>query len=197
MKGLISTLITLLAFTGTTLAQKSIGVHYSFPARSTVMTFLKVEGRGSYESKYMYNFGVSYTHGLNKVLGVETGLDYSVHHIILNPAFTGEETPPPTEKTAKLFTVPVMLRVNLGNYVYLNGGPLLDFDLSKPRQISDQTGVGVGVGAGGRYTFKSGLSVFVNPNARLHGLFSFSSGSASYHVVESGVKLGLAYTFAR
>ncbi|MDT4863298.1 hypothetical protein FQZ97_979960 [compost metagenome] len=92
--------------------------------------------------------------------------------------------------------MPLLLRVNLGNYIYLNGGPLLDFDILKPRQTARQTGIGAALGAGFRYTFKSGIFVFANPYARVHGTFVFFSGPADRHVLESGVKLGMAYALA-
>lgn len=177
-------------------SRRSIGFHYSFPAGSTLFTLLKVEGGGSYEGRYMYNFGASYIHGMNRVLDLETGLDYSSHYILLHPAFTGEPRRNSFEKRVKLLTVPLLLRVNLGNYIYLNGGPVLDIDISKPRQTASQTGIGAALGAGFRYAFKSGLSVFVNPNARLHATYAFFSGPADYMLVEGGVKLGVAYALA-
>ena len=200
MKVLLSAFvfINLVSFTGIADAQsrKSIGLHYSFPASSTIISFLDREGTGGYEGRYMYNFGTSYIHGMNRVLDLETGLDYSSHSLLLHPAFTGEPGQKPFEKRVKLLTVPLLLRVNLGKYVYLNGGPVLDIDISKPRQTSSQTGIGAALGAGFRYAFKSGVSVFVNPNARFHGTYVFFSGPADYQVVEGGVKLGVAYALA-
>jgi len=189
-------LITLLSFTGTAQSRKTIGLHYSFPASSTIISFLDLDGTGGYEGRYMYNFGLSYLHGMNRVLDLETGLDYSYHYVLLHPAFTGEPRREPFEKRVKLLTVPLLLRVNLGDYVYVNGGPVLDIDISNPRQTARQTGIGAALGAGFRYPFKSGVSVFVNPNARLHGTYVFFSGPANYLVAEAGVKLGVAYTFA-
>lgn len=193
------TLITLLGLGGSARAQsgKSIGLYYSFPAHSSVVTFEQLVGGGSYESNGMQNFGISYIHGLNRVLDFETGIDYSEHHVIRHPAFLGDATPPPTKVSARLVTVPALLRANLGNYVYLNGGPMIDIDISQSREISNQTGLGVALGAGGRYAFKSGISVFVNPNARLHALSSFTMQRSRYRIIETGIRVGLAYAIAK
>lgn len=175
--------------------RKSIGIHYSFPAGSTLFTLLKVEGGGSYEGRSMHNFGVSYIHGLTRMLSLETGLEYSAHQVLLYPAFTGDNRIQPAEKRVKILTAPVMAQITLGNYIYLNGGPLLDLDISRPRQTSNQTGIGIALGTGGRYIFKSGLFIFANPSVRVHGIIPFSPGSINYHVAEGGIRLGMAYTF--
>lgn len=176
-------------------SRKSIGIHYSFPAGSTLFTLLKVEGAGSYEGRSMHNFGVSYIHGLSRILSLETGLEYAAHQVLHYPAFTGENRIQPIEKRVKILTAPVLAQINLGDYIYLNAGPLFDLDLSKPRQTSNQTGIGIALGVGGRYIFMSGFSIFAHPIVRVHGIIPFSTGSINYHVAEAGIRLGMAYTF--
>lgn len=170
-----------------------IGAYFSSFGVNEAFTFESLEGAGSYDSDNFLTLGVNYIHSLNKRIALETGLEYSKHKMKFNIPFTGENVSSTKGIDMKLISVPFLARVNFGNYIFANGGMLLDFDISKVNAVDKQTGMGAMLGIGAKYDFNSGLSAYINPYIKVHTLIPFDSKKWHQRVFETGIKLGVTY----
>jgi len=174
-----------------------IGLYVSPYGTNQVFWFRALEGAGGYDNDGSVAFGLNFIHRVNKWLDLETGVDYSIHHVIFNSPFIGEDYDnTPRKEKIQLISVPVTIRAVFLKYFFANGGLLLDVDVSKSNSIDYQTGIGTMFGLGIKYDFCSGLSVFINPYTKIHSLLPFSTEKTDkYHerVWENGIRIGLVY----
>ena len=75
----------------------------------------------------------------------------------------------------------------------MNGGILLDIDVSQDSPIDSQTGVGALLGIGAQYQFGNGVGIFVNPYTKIHALVPFVSESYHQRLLETGVRFGVTF----
>jgi hypothetical protein len=150
----------------------------------------------NYKGTSFYTVGISYIRGLNKWLEIETGLEYSKQNIRLIPnIYPGLEIFMRTEKMELiLLNVPATLRANFLKYFFINGGLLIDLDISNNIFIENQTGIGGIVGLGVNYDFNFGLSVFLNPYIKAH---SWIYAGERQKILEKGFRLGVTYDLRR
>jgi hypothetical protein len=143
------------------------------------------------EDKSFYTAGLTYIKGLNKWLDVEAGVEYSNHNIGITPNFwNGAENVYMRIQKVKLqlFNIPVMLKANFLKYFFVNGGLLVDIDITNSDYIKNQTGIGGIVGLGASYDFDFGLSVFLNPYIKAHSWIDISEREK---ILEKGFRLGI------
>jgi hypothetical protein len=187
-------LLTFSCFAQTpSILKKRIGVHYSLLGANHIFTFQSLEGSAGYTNNGTFSIGLNYERPINDKLLFESGIDYAKHDFIVKPAYMGEGTPASHNESVNMLSFPFLLKVTLGRYLYISGGALLDLDISKAKMVNNQSGLGVSGGLGGQYIFKSGLSLFVQPNLKLHSLVPFNLAKYHSRVLESGVKIGLSY----
>lgn len=172
-----------------------IGLTYSSLGVNEVFTFLSLDGAPSYENDGYFALGINFLKPLNHWLEFETGLEYSKHHLIVHShlPYDTDKIYIPREESFELVNIPVTLKVNFLKYFFVNGGLLIDIDASKSHYIHNQSGIGSLWGLGLKYDFKSGLSVFANPYAKVHSLIPFSAGNNHKRVFEGGFRFGLTY----
>ncbi len=171
-----------------------IGISFSSFGSNDVIRFQSPHGGASYKGDGFFTIGATYLYPLNKWLEIETGLEYSKHNIIIDT-----NLPPHMENTSikanfSLINIPVSLRVNFLNYFFVNGGLLLDVDVSKDRPIDGQTGVGAFLGAAVKYDFKNGISLFMNPYSKVHSIIPFVDTEHHQRAVEYGIRVGITYS---
>ncbi|MFA5655467.1 MAG: hypothetical protein WDA37_01840, partial [Dysgonamonadaceae bacterium] len=94
-----------------------------------------------------------------------------------------------------LINIPITVRVNFANYLFVNGGLLLDFETSSSNNIDKQSGVGAVIGVGAQYEFNNSLGLFINPYAKLHALLPFPAETYPQRLLEWGVRVGVTYSF--
>ena len=140
---------------------KKIGLTVSPIGESDPIRFSELEGTGSYSSKRLLSFGISYIHPINNWLDIETGVEYakySIESISNNPP--GQDKAP-SNADLSLINIPVTVRANFANYFFVNGGLLLDFETSSSKIIDNQSGVGALLGVGAQYQFNNRLGLFI------------------------------------
>ena len=106
-------------------------------------------------------------------------------------------------------TIPVQLKYHFGKVVYLNGGLLFNVVATEKRNIiwaiekEEKAPValllGVGLGIGFEHTFTSGLTLSLNPYARLNGIGKGMSLESKplehYKYLQGGLSFGVGYKF--
>lgn len=199
----IYTLLGLFCFTINSNAQEvkkkrkyKIGIHSTSIGGNDVIRFDRLDGAGSQDGKGFFSFGTSYTYIVSSRTELQTGIEFSKHKITINPAFTGLENDKPSLKeNVKLITVPLTLNVNLSRYFFINGGLLVDFEISKKNSIDKQSGIGTVLGIGLKHDFDFGLFILANPYYKMHSLIPFSSEKYHQRLQEYGIKVGIGYSF--
>lgn len=193
MKNTIIVFLTILIVSNVMVAQHAkIGITFSTLSDNEVVRFSNsYVGDGSYDANSSYTIGITYLKPLNNWLEIETGVEYINSSITVSPA-PMIQMPTHTNKVSYL-NIPVSVRASFWKYCFANGGLIIDTDLSLTSPIDEQVGLGAMLGVGLKYDFKSGISLFVNPYAKVHTLLPFSFKSYSQHFLESAARFGITY----
>ena len=164
-----------------------------------IAKYKRQSGCGGREGKGYFLAGISYLKPLKKWWALETGIEYTHHKIKASSAPMPEQWYWNT--SASIISIPVNARFNFGNYFFAQGGLLLDMDISDKEDIDKQTGIGASLGLGGKYDFKKGLSLFINPYIKNHAIFAFhTEGRGLFSndmVLEAGARLGVLYSIGK
>ena len=154
-------------------------------------------GGASYLGKSYYSLGISYVQPLRSWLDLESGIEYSNHTITVQPMSMPGMAYIPYDAKISLINIPVTARINFLKYLFVNGGLLLDLDLSNASPIDNQTGIGALFGLGARYDMVNGWGAFVNGYYKFHSLIPFSAGSDNYRwrLMEGGLRIGITHRF--
>ena len=172
---------------------KKIGLTVSPIGESDPIRFSELDGAGSYSSKSLLAFGISYIHPINNWLDIETGVEYAKHIVTVYPNLPPNMDRPPFDKDFSLINIPITARANFLNYFFANGGLLLGFDAGTASPIA--SGLGAILGIGAQYEFNNGIGLFINPYTKSHALLTFSSEKYPLRMLEWGVRVGLTYSF--
>ena len=175
--------------------KNKVGVSVSFLGESDILRFQQLEGAASVDSRRSFTFAVNYLHPLNKTLDLETGLEFSSftttsYPLIIPGVYPGGSFPI-TFDNLNFLNIPVTLRANFWRFFYVNGGLLIDLDVSTSSHVDAQNGVGAMLGLGWKYEFKSGCEITINPYSKMHSMISFSNSSYPQRLLESGFRLGV------
>jgi len=194
---------------GQTEKKNLIGTHFALGGGEYLT---RMDGGGSYDTKYYYGFGLDYSRMLSKRLDLCSGFEYQYSKMTGTPAL--EVDLAPFNENLKLATIPVMLKYHFWKYFYVNGGLLFNVAarIGSEHRVGGPTKnlnmfLGCGIGVGFRYEFNSGFMLTVNPSIRCNGLenaektesflgFLKAPGKIDgYQFFQSGVSLGIGYKF--
>lgn len=193
MKTLKLTIFLFVLIIGTQIyAQKSneIGIYYGLTDNDFLSNDLV--GGNSYEIQSNFEIGFKYLSLISKNLKLETGINYTKLDVEIHPA----PMYPPLEsrfEKMEMISIPLYINYSFLKHFFINGGPMIDFNLSDT-SIDSQSGIGFGFGFGGKVEFDHFL-IFVNPNFKKHSLISFENSNNHRKLIEVGVQFGLSYKF--
>jgi len=173
-----------------------IGVSFSTALGNDKIPYIK-EIKASplgFKTGSFYTFGLNYIFGLNKHIELETGFEYSRHNITTTVYSHDLVTPLETHKDRfYLINIPLTARVNFADYLFINGGLLLDFINGKNTAIRNRNAIGAIIGGGIKYDFDFNISVFCNPYFKWHTVIPFSQTIGNEKITESGIRFGIMY----
>jgi len=175
--------------------KNKIGVSVSFLGESDIFRYQELEGAARVDSRRSFTFAFNYLHPLNKTFDLETGLEFSSFATTIQPMIipgvNSGESFPTTFGNLNFLNIPVTLHANFWRFFYVNGGLLIDLDLSTSSRVDTQNGVGAMLGLGWKYEFKSGCEITINPYSKMHSMITFSNSSYPQRLLESGFRLGV------
>lgn len=151
-----------------------------------------MDGGGEYQNEKFNEFGIKYLRQLLGNFYIETGINYSKSDVKITPEFIGEPVQSRYEKL-EIVSIPIYANYTFWKYLFVNGGPILDFQTSD-NSIDSQSGVGYSLGIGGKYDFNKFL-IFINPNYKRHSVVPFEKENYHQQLTEFGVQIGLGYKF--
>lgn len=169
-----------------------IGISFSSFGKSESIHFKNVDGAGSFETKDFYTLGVNYLFPVNRAFSLEVGVEYSKQNTVFSYPGPGII---PSKVSLDLISIPVSMHFNFLNYFFLNGGLFLGIQANKSDLIDNQSGVGGNLGAGLKYDFENGISIYGNPYLKIHSVIPFSSGGNHQRLMENGLRFGVRYGF--
>jgi len=190
---LIPTTHTALASNPVTSQKSGFSLTYSTFGENDVFRYEELVGAAGYHGKGFFAVGATYLFPLTSWLGLESGLEYAKHTVIVIPNL------PPTidvilrESHFSIINIPLTLHAGLGKYFFANGGIMLNLDTTIKSPITDQTGLGAILGLGVQYTFHPMLTVFVNPYGKLYSMVPFTFDNYPQRVLESGLRFGVRF----
>ncbi|WP_194974171.1 outer membrane beta-barrel protein [Aquiflexum lacus] len=150
-------------------------------------------GEGSIQTRNFVECGVIFYSQVLENTRVGLGFNYSNSLIDFN-ANPANHTLTQYSQRFQLISVPVLLEYNFFNYLFLSGGPLVDFQLTE-NNFSDQSGIGYLLELGGKYG-TGNLSFSLFPNFKKHSAIPFIRPENSKHILtELGVQFGVGYKF--
>jgi hypothetical protein len=89
---------------------------------------------------------------------------------------------------------PVSLRYSFAKFVYISSGLLFEFDISKPGQFQNQSGIGLFMGPGFQYEFRNGMAVIMSPYINFHSWISYNNWINNDKIFEASVRIGFLYS---
>lgn len=166
-------------------------IFYGFSDSSLLRKEILIGG-GSKDVSNFSEFGIHYLKNIKGNLAIEIGLNFSSADITNHGAPLIPPIPDSYEKF-KLFSIPIYANYTFLNYLFVNGGPILDFQ-STENSFNKQSGIGYSIGFGGKYNF-SHFQLFVNPNFKKHALIPFEKVNYPLRLTEFGIQFGVGYVF--
>ena len=171
---------------GITLSGIGVNTAYHVGSEPIGMAF------GNYNGNGFFSIGAVYLRPIFQQMDFETGIEIARYNFRYNPVLgVGRR-----ELGINMITIPFMLRYYFWRGVFVNGGLLLDFDLTDNIQLGNQSGFGATAGIGVHYDFRTlPIGLFVNPYLRQHSLILFSDHIYPARLLDAGLRLGLVYNF--
>ena len=127
---------------------------------------------------------------------LETGMEYGKYAYSFSNFSLGSGINVSHNADLSLIEIPITVRFNFWKYLFLNGGLLLDFDITKDKRLDNQTGIGAILGVGAKYNFKKiPVGLFVNPYLKHRPIIPFTKEKYHLRTMESGFRMGVVYNF--
>lgn len=199
MKKIISSLI-LLAITSLPLFSQdqpeirkgTIGISLVPFGDNELVRFDDVTGAGSTNGDGFFTAGVFYLYPITKkYLELETGVEFSHHKIIREPAIYPGSHLRSEEDQFSLITIPLGLRLSFLKYFYLHGGTFLNINATPDFPTDSQAGFGLQFGFGAKYDFASGTTLFAGTYFKSHSLLAIPKEQYHQHLLDAGLRLGV------
>ncbi len=181
MKKILTFSIVLLSFFVQAQERSSIAVSYGFG--NGVIGSLGKSGYGySHNQKSLNILGLNYWHEVSRNLFFETGMQLFRYTYVTTSVYPNV---PPANNILNMISVPFKLRFEAGDYIFFNGGLTADISRSRSNRIG---GIGAGIGIGLQVKLIKQVSLYVNPQANIHGILPSRSLFA-----ESNIAFGVSY----
>ena len=174
----------------------AIGVSISGLGDNTSFHWLALDGAGSYSGRGYHSFGITYIRSLSNKFDLETGIEYGKNTYFFSNSSLGPGIDVSHTAYLSLIEIPITVRFNFWQYFFLNGGLLVDLDITKDKYLDNQTGIGAILGVGTKYDFKKiPIGLFVNPYLKHRPIVPFTKEKYHLRTMESGFRIGIVYNF--
>ncbi|WBL27283.1 outer membrane beta-barrel protein [Zunongwangia sp. HGR-M22] len=202
MKQLLVLLFSII--TVSTYAQESsLRIFYGF-ADAELLESEDLDGGSNSEVENLFELGVEYTIPISSKLSIMPGLTYTktdlqtsstLYYDLLSSYYNERNytQPAPLLEEIELLSIPVLVEFSFWNYFFVNGGPVVSFQLND-NSINSQEGIGYHLGFGGKYSFNN-LFIYANPFFKQFAAIDFKDEHRDLNLSQFGVHLGLGYKF--
>ncbi|HEY4786481.1 MAG TPA: hypothetical protein VIH57_10550 [Bacteroidales bacterium] len=163
----------------------SFGVGKSFIYEAPVFDGPAYTGLGSFD------LGLEIHRQLRRTIFFETGVNW--HHSKLKVSYAnlpGNSTGPGNGQ-CNMLSIPSNVRFEIGDYFFINGGGLINIDITPNRIISSQTGLGMDIGLGVKLSVLHHFHVYINPYLNYYGLVLFNNEDIPQKLLDSGITIAI------
>jgi len=167
-----------------------LGLTFSASPVIQTLQLLNTEEDPEISGYDFFSAGIIGLISLEKYIAIETGIQISRGRFEINPWGAHSQN---SSEYLSLVTVPLEMRSTFFRYFFVTGGLQFDFDFSEPGELHNQSGVGISLGSGLNYDFKNGLSIFLNPQIKVHSMISYTKVLSADKIIETAIRLGLLY----
>ncbi|MDN3593983.1 hypothetical protein [Zunongwangia endophytica] len=197
-------LLLFFVITVSTYAQESsLRIFYGF-ADAELLEGKDLDGVSNSEVENLFELGMEYTIPISAKLSIVPGLTYTktdlktssrlYYDLLSSYHDEGNDTQPaPQLEKIEILSIPILVEFSFWNYFFVNGGPVLSFQLND-NIINSQEGIGYHLGFGGQYNFGD-FFVFANPYFKQFGTIDFKDENRDRNLSQFGVHVGLGYQF--
>ena len=170
-------------------------VFYGFSDAELLVKEEIIGGGLGYDPEGFREFGFLLGKELSKTWAIEVGLNAAsadFKYVLAHSLVSAHELTmlPPSERF-QMLSFPVLMRYSIFPFLYVNAGPMLDFQRSKNPDYN-QSGIGYLLGIGAEHYFNK-VGVFVHPHFKRHATIPFES--TNYNLTEFGLQFGAGYRF--
>lgn len=190
-KLILTLVIALVSIQAYSQSSNEIQIHYGI-YEAALLRNVNLDGGGSYKIENFNEFGLNYSRHISSHFHIETGIIFFNSNVEITPDFTGEPVESRKEKL-ELISIPFYANYTFWNYIFVNGGPMLDFQITDNSSDS-QSGIGYSIGIGGKYYFDN-LLIFVNPVFKRHSVIPFEKENYHQKLTELGIQFGIGIGF--
>lgn len=148
-----------------------------------------LEGGASYDINTGFSIGFQYNRKLSNKLHLMTGVNLYENSVTITPAFHPGNDMTPKTNDVRLIYIPLLLKVDLLKYLFINGGVIGDIDITRNKYIANQSGIGASLGIGTEFPINDKFSIQLNPYLNFHGLLLTNNETYPERIFDSGVKL--------
>ncbi len=182
---------SIIAIKGYSQNSNEFRIYYGF-SDTELKRDVVLDGTGFHNVENSREIGIKYLGQIKNNLRFEFGVNYLQADLIINGAPMFPQIPTRYEKL-EMISIPIYANYTLWNYLFVNAGPILDFQTSE-NSIDSQSGIGYSIGFGGKYDFNNFL-IYVNPNYKRHAVLPFEKEKYHQRLNELGIQIGLGYKF--
>lgn len=171
----------------------SVGVSYGYVFGGGVTQFASLDGASSYEYKNGNQFSFDYSFQLPKNLKLVSGLQFQQNWMHGQNSSSGPETLIWESRVDNL-NIPILANISFSKYFFLEGGPVLNFQINKegPYEIDSQNGIGFSFGLGAQYNIGT-LNVFIKSQNQIQTIIPFGAGNYHDRLISNAISLGAFY----
>jgi hypothetical protein len=190
MKKLITSIIIILGTIITSKGQdNSYGLSVGFG--NGIILKKSLDGGASYDLNTGFSIGLQYNRKLTKKLHLMTSINWYNNSISVIPNFNPDISMTSKTFDVQLIYIPLLLKIDLGKYLFFNGGLIADIDATKNKYISNQSGLGASFGIGTEFLITKNFYIQLNPYLNFHGLILIDKEKYPERILDSGIKLNL------
>ena len=136
-----------------------------------------------------FEAGFNYYHPLNKSLYFESGFYWHHNKIKITPNFYPGADMTPRYTSLNLFYIPVNLKLMFLKYFFIDGGMLLNMDVSTHSDISNQTAIGANFGLGVEIPIFKHYSITINPYVNIHEIYKLNRHDLGESLLSDGFRI--------
>jgi hypothetical protein len=188
MKSILTLLLVLVGLISQSFAQKnSYGI--SIGLANGVILKKSLDGDASYDLNRGLSLGFQYSRKLRDKIHLQTGLIWLNSSVSVTPTYYPDIDMTPSEYNVELLYVPIFLKVDVAKHLYINSGIIADFDITKNKYLTSQSGIGIGLGLGTELFLTNKFSIQLNPHLNFHGLILTDREEYPERILDAGAKL--------
>jgi hypothetical protein len=171
--------------------KNTFGISVNLGRTEVFRGFGKSDGGSGIEGSSSFDIGLNYFKPTTRTLTFVSGLFWHHNKITVTPEFIPVVATPPKYYNSNLLYIPINERLTILKYFFIEGGVLLDLDMSINSQLNNQTGIGSNIGLGLEIPVFKHHKVSISPYLNVHSIFQLTHdhNHSFGNLIDSGFRI--------